>query len=149
MTTSRKWLCFGALIVAGLLSLLLSFWGVFGLAWVGFPQTGVYDSAWELALFLPFVLAFPLLALAVGATKYATLALWIIAPLPSLTVLVGNVNGFKGGPSDLMKFLAECIFASVPLLILAALVHFGTHFYEFTRDSRWVRWKEPKHALTT
>jgi len=140
MTNNRKWLCFGSLTVAGLLSLLLSFLGTFGLSWGGFPNDA--HSAFLLVMFLPFLLAFPLFVLAVGVSNLAAFALWICVPFLWITWFGTSVHDFKGGPLEFAKFLALCCCATLPLLILAALVQFGTHFYEFTYDRRWVRWKE-------
>jgi hypothetical protein len=143
MTTSRKWLCFGSLTVAGLLSAFLSFLGAFGLSWGGFPRDG--HSAFLLPLFIPFLVAFPLFLFALGVSKLASLALWICVPSSWLAVFETSVQDFKGGPLDFVKFLAECCYMALPLLLLAALVQFGTQFYEFTYDRQWVRWKEANH----
>lgn len=145
MTTSRKVLCVSSLIVAGLLSVFLSFLGAFGLVWGGFPKDG--ESALLLGIFLPLLFTFPLFALSVGVSKLASRALWVCVPFPWLAWFETSLHGFKGGPLDLAKSLAECSYMAWPLLFLAALVQFGTHFYEFTHDSRWVRWKEAKHEL--
>ena len=146
MTTSRKWLCISSLIVAGLLSLLLSALGGFGLLWGGFPQKD--HSALFLAMFLPFLLAFPLFAFAVFVSRPVSLALWIAIPFPALAVFEISSLDFKGGPFDFLKFLAECTKMAWPLLILAALVQFGTQFYEFTHDGQWVRWKKVSNEPT-
>jgi hypothetical protein len=143
MKTSRKFLCFSSLIAACLLSLLLSFLGLFGLTWGGTPQA--IESPSILILFFPYLLAFPLFALAVAVSRLGSLALWIAVPLPGLAVFEGSVHDFKGGPLDLVKFLVLCCYPALPLLLLAALVQFGTHFYELTYDRRWVRWKEALH----
>jgi hypothetical protein len=144
MATSKKWLCAASLTAAGLLSLFLSFIGGFGLLWAGFPQKD--HSASVLAMFLPFLLAFPLFALAVGVSRLALLALWVAVPFPWLAYSAMLIHGFKGGPANLLKFSAEPAYMALPLFVAAALVQFGTQFYEITNDSQWVRWKASKDA---
>jgi len=143
MTTSRKWLCIGSLAVAGLLSLLLSCFGGFALLWAGFPEKD--HSARLMAMFLPFLLAFPLFALAAAVSRLASVALWIAVPFPWLAVFELNTHDFRGDPLSFMKLLASSFHMALPLLIVAALVQFGTQFYELTHNSQWVRWKEATH----
>jgi hypothetical protein len=145
MKTSNKVLCFSSLAIAGVLSILLSFFGLFGLAWGGFPKSG-YDAQ-AVELFLPLVLALPLFALAVGVTKYASLVLWIMVAISWIVMIRISMSNFHGGPLDFLTLLVVSLFRSFPmlLLLLAALVEFCTHFYEFTRDRSWVRWKGAEH----
>jgi hypothetical protein len=143
MTTSRKWLCFASVALGGLLSLLFSFLGLFGFTWGGIPES--IESPSILFLFMPYLLAFPLFALAVAVSRLASLALWIAVPIPSVAMFQGNIHDFKGGPFDLVRFIGECSLPALPLLLLAALVKFGTHFYEVTYDRTWVRWKDGSH----
>jgi hypothetical protein len=143
MKTSSKWLCFGSLIFAGLLSLLLSFFGLFGLAWSGFPQKS--SPASILGIFLPDLLALPLFAVTVAVWKRAWLFSWFLVPFPAITILASSVHDLKGTSIGVARSLAEFSRLTCPLLILAALVQFGTNFYEFRQDGHWVRWKEASH----
>jgi hypothetical protein len=86
-----------------------------------------------------------LFAFAVGVSRLASLALWIVVPLPWLSAFLAAALEFKGGPLEFVRFLGVCSGMALPLLLLAALVQFGTHFYEFTYDRHWVRWKEASH----
>jgi len=143
MKTSSKCLCIGALNVGGLLSLLLSFLGLFGLAWGGFPQKSPPASL--LGIFLPYLLALPLFAVTVAIWKRAWLFFWFLVPFPALTILASSVQDLKGTSIGLAKYLQGFSRLTCPLLILGALVQFGTHFYELRHDGQWVRWKEASH----
>ena len=145
MTTSKKALCVVSLVVAGTLSIFLSFLGGFGLLWSGFPQKD--HSFFVLAMFLPFFLALPLFILSACVSKTALYALWAAVPFPWIAVIEMSIPNLRPGPLGFFESMWACAYASVPLAILAALVQFGAHFYEFTCDSNWVRWKEVKHDL--
>jgi hypothetical protein len=146
MTNSRKWACWSSLIIAGLLSSLLSFLGLFGLAWGGFPQKD--HSAWMAAVFFPFALALPLFVVAAAASRFALYALWATVPFPWFGVVATSVPDFKPGPIGFLEGVVLCAYLSVPIALFAALVQYGTHFYEVTYDSQWVRWKEVTHEST-
>jgi hypothetical protein len=140
MTTSKRWLCFSSIIVAGLFGLLLSFLGGFGLLWGGFP--GKNHSALLLLMFFPYLLAFPLFALATGVTKTAIYALWLVIPLPWIAVIQISIPFPQTGLIGFLRSVATCAYISVPLFVFAALVQYGSHFYEFTHNGQWVKWKE-------
>jgi len=147
MATSRKWLCIGSLAAAGLLSIRLSRLGVLGLLWSGFPLKD--HSATLLLFFFPCVLAFPFFALTVGVSRLASLGLWMMGPINLFSVFQITK------PHAQESFLANitialvCLFTSpsILLLIVASLTQFSAHFYEFTHDSGWVRWKKEKHEI--
>ncbi len=146
MKTRSKFLCLSSLAVAGSLSILLTLLGLFAFAWAGLPKNSF--DAQALGLFLPLVFAFPFFALAVAVTRYASLALWIMAASAWIVMVRVSMRGFHGGPIDLLTVLVVSSFQAIPLLLLllAALVQLSTHFYEFTHDGRWVRWREGTHA---
>jgi hypothetical protein len=133
-------------IIAALFSLLLSFLGLFGLAWGGFPQKD--HSATIMAMFFPFALAFPLFAFAVGVSRLALYAIWAATPFPWFAVVATSLHGFRPGLIGFLDGVVLCAYPSIPLALLAALIQFGTHFYEFTYDSHWVRWKVATHETT-
>jgi hypothetical protein len=140
MIASRKWLCGLSLFFGGLLSLLLSILGFSGLVWPGFAPTLPFP--FTLALLLPYLLAFPLFVFAVAFSKRGSLVLWIVTPFPGLAPLVFLIHGQNGSAVNVLRLLARNASSVLPLLALAALVQFGTRFYEFTHDSKWVRWKK-------
>jgi len=145
MTTSKKWLCISSLITAGMLSVALSLLGLFTVLWTGLPKNAQEYPI--LGLFLPLIAAFPLLALAVGVTRYASRALWISAFI-SWTAYAWVVRSdFHGSLLDFLTLSVTSRSVMIPmaLLLLATLVEFGTQFYEFTYGSQWVRWKEARH----
>jgi hypothetical protein len=146
MTTRRKWACWISLVTAGLLSSLLSFLGLFGLAWGGFPQQD--HTAWMAAMFFPFVLALPLFVVAAGVSRLALYALWATAPCPWFAVIATSIHDFQHGTNSLLESVVLCAFLSVPLALLAALVQYGTHFYQITYDRHWVKWKVAAHDST-
>jgi hypothetical protein len=143
MSASKKWVCTLSLALAGLLSLLLSLLGFFALTWGSLAQA--IKSPPTLALLLPYVLAFPLFVLSVAVSKHASHVLWIMAPIPGLAMTWFSIHDPKQSAIYFPEFLAELACTVLPLLALAALVHCGTHFYEFTHDRKWVRWKKPNH----
>jgi hypothetical protein len=130
-------------MVAGLLASLLSFLGLFGLAWGGFLQDG--HPAWMAAAFFPFALALPLFVAAAVVSRLALYALWASVPVPWFGVIAISIHEFKPGPIGFLEGVALWASLSVPLALLAALVQYGTRFYEITYDSQWVRWKVAKH----
>ena len=71
----------------------------------------------------------------------------MIAAISWIALVWIVMRAFRGGPLDFLTALVVCRTEMIPvsLLLLGALVQFGTHFYEFTHDSQWVRWKEAKH----
>jgi hypothetical protein len=144
MKTSKKWLCWSSLALGGLISLLLSFWGAFGMLWGGFPHKD--QSNFGMLILLPNLLALPIFVLAVGVSKHALWALWVLAPIPWLAVISGAFHGFQPGPIGFLKSVIVCGYPSWYLFFLCGLVQFGTQFYELTHDSKWVRWKEASHG---
>jgi hypothetical protein len=122
---------------------MLSFFGLFGLAWGGFLQDG--QPAWMAAAFFPFALALPLFVVAAAVTRRALYALWAAVPFPWLAMIATSSPDFKPGPTGFLEVVVLCSCLSVPLAVLAALVQYGTHFYEITYDSQWIRWKVPAH----
>jgi hypothetical protein len=143
MTTRRKWACWSSVIIAGLLSSLLSFLGLFGLAWGGFLQDG--HPAWMAAVFFPFTLALPLFVVAAAVSRLGLYALWATVPFPWFAAIATSIPDFKPGPIGFLESVALCAYLSVPLALLAALVQYGTHFYEITYDSQWIKWKVATH----
>ena len=144
MTTSQKWLCLISLTVACLMSLGLSLAGAGAFLWGGLPhKNGV--ALWCTFL-LPWLLAFPLFAIAAGISQRATLAIWLLAVLHFLAMTKISVPSAMTGPVPLLNLFWVSFHSTVPNLLLAALTQYGTQFYEFSHDSNWVRWKEAKHA---
>jgi hypothetical protein len=145
MKTRKKVLCISSLVVAAVLSALLSFLGIFSLAWTGLPTNS--QDAPVLGLFVPLVLAFPLFALSVAVTKYAPLVLWGMVAIPWIVIARLVLRDLRGGPLDFLTQMTLCRTDIIPiaLMILAALTQYGTHFYKFTHDRQWVRWKEAEH----
>jgi hypothetical protein len=143
MTTKRKWACWLSLSVAGLLSSLFSFLGLFGLAWGGFLRSG--HPAWMMAVFFPFALALPLFVLASAVSRLAMYALWAAVPFPWLGVIATSFHDFKPGLIGFLEGVVPCAYLSVALALLAALVQYGTHFYQITHDSQWIRWRVANH----
>ena len=138
MTTSKKWLCIGSLTVAGAISLALSFFGGCGLLWGGFPQKN--HSVTFLGILLPYLFALPVSAFAATVWKPASLLLWFMVPIHWLAMFEISIPDFKGGPLALFGLIWSCLYWTKGLLILAALVQFGTGFYELTHDKQWARW---------
>jgi hypothetical protein len=118
-----------------MLSVALSLLGLFTVLWTGLPKNAQEYPI--LGLFLPLIAAFPLLALAVGVTRYASRALWISAFI-SWTAYAWVVRSDFHG--SLLDFLTLSVTSRSVMI-----VEFGTQFYEFTYGSQWVRWKEARH----
>jgi hypothetical protein len=147
MTTSKRWLCIGSPVFAGLLSLFLSFFGGVGLLWSGFPQKA--HSGLLLGFFLPCLFAFPLFVLAVGVSRLASLGLWIMVPINWFSIIQIATPNANDSFVAFLTLPIVCLFRSpsILLLLLASLTQFGTQDYEFTHDASWVRWKKDKDEL--
>jgi hypothetical protein len=125
MTISKKWFCISALIVAGLLSVLCSFLGLFALGWGGFGRGK--GSVAMLGFVLPLLIAFPLFALSLGVTRFASLGLWCAAPYHWFWLIEVSSSPPSQGPLEFLKLLARCFVEPQVLLLLfvAVLVQFG------------------------
>jgi len=140
-------MCVVSLIVAGTFSVLLAiFGGYLGFGWGG--RLHLAPIALFLGVCLPSLLAFPLFVTAVGVTKRALPAIWILAPIPWITTIASAMSYSHGISWELLLLPIFALFmvpANLFLIIHAVLVQFGTQFYELTHDSKWVRWKKPNH----
>jgi hypothetical protein len=118
MSSSKKRLCIAALVVAGLLSVFLSFAGLlFMLGAGGLPKPGV-RLLW-LNLFLPFFLSFPLFLLSLGITRFGIAGLWVTT-LWELIIRMYN-------PVDLAN--PYIVTMLVFLLVQAFLVLYGSQLF--------------------
>jgi hypothetical protein len=125
MTPTGKSLYIGALILAGILSLFLCFFGLMGLGWSGFGRG--MDSASIFWFFLPFLMAFPLFVFSLGGTRLAYLGLWVLAPYHRFWLVhissQNSPHSFRG----FLQLLALCACQRqlLGLIVLAASVQFG------------------------
>ena len=125
MTNSRRWVIPLTWTVAGLIATVLTFQGVFGLLWGGFPGR---DVPWELAGILgPLALTFPLFFLSVFRFRLAPLGLWILVPIHWISTIAISLPDFKGGPLELLRLLASsfCTVTLLGLAIVAGLVQWS------------------------
>jgi hypothetical protein len=129
MKASRKWLCIGALIVGGLLSLFLSFTGAMGFLWGGFP--GHRFPVVAIAYFLPPLLAFPIFALAAAGSRKSRFAVWTLAPASWVATFEMTTQSFTESFSEYLKALILSLFSItvVALFVLAFLAYMGTMIY--------------------
>jgi len=130
MKTIDKWFCIGLLIFAGLLSSLTSLMGfvaIFGIEFQNPPPATV------LIPFLLLGLELPIFALSVIVSRRFFHALWAMALLHPLTMLL------FGSPINGHGHFLRVVFresATIPLLVVAALVQLCTSFYLLPLDKR-------------
>jgi hypothetical protein len=123
MKTIDKWFCIGLLIFAGLLSSLTSLMGfvaIFGIEFQNPPPATV------LIPFLLLGLELPIFALSVIVSRRFFHALWAMALL-------------FGSPINGHGHFLRVVFresATIPLLVVAALVQLCTSFYLLPLDKR-------------
>ena len=127
MTLTRKFLCIGALILAGSVALLVFFLGLMALAWSGFGRGK--NSVSILCFFLPFLLALPLFVLSLGGTRLGSVGLWVLVPYHWFSLICGSFPNPAHSVLGFLKLLAICASERQLLLLvlLAALVQFGVN----------------------
>lgn len=133
MTSNNRMFGFGSLIAAGLLSLGISFFGCIPLFTHGFqnPHRGAI-----LAPVFLLILEFPLFAMGVGISKRFSLALWAMAVLQPLAMLITEISLHGYGYALVLRPIAVFLLS---LTTVAALVQIGTRCYLLPLDKRWTR----------
>jgi hypothetical protein len=146
MTNNQKLLCIGSLLGAGILSLIISFFGGFALLWAGIEEKPS-PYIW-LAFVIAPILAFPLFLLAVGVSRLASFALWVMVLMHWIAMTLLSFP--FSGPMNVLRILIFCLFSKsmMSLIVLAALVTFGTHFYQLPLDKRFFMRSGAKYETT-
>jgi|ERR1017187_1100611 hypothetical protein len=130
MKTIDKLSCIGLLIFAGLLSLLVSSFGFGAIFAIEFQNP---PPATALVPFLLLGLELPIFALSVGVSRRFYPGLWAIAIMHPLAMLL------FGSPINGHGHFLRVVFresATIPLLLIAALVQFCTTFYLLRLDKQ-------------
>jgi hypothetical protein len=139
MKTSIKWLCVGSFVLAGLISFLFSAMLFQGIVFDSFPSFSARIASF--GYFLPAILGFPLFLLTIKVSKRFRLVLWLMVAIEFVLEFYREFHVFKaGGPQYVSlkeDFLEQT--TAIPLLIVAVLVQFGTHFYQPSIDKYIVR----------
>ena len=134
MKAGPRWQYFGALTLAGMLSLLASYVGLMTFLRGGFPRG--FPGSYVLIGLAPLA-AFPLFALSAASWKMCAFAMWALGPAYSLALFEANAREFAGSFGNYVGLLAACLFdrMAIILWVTAWLVHFGAGIYASKRNA--------------